>query len=85
MVPHRLARMLAVGTLVLGACSTPDEVRERLGPKDGRELAPADTGRVAVGDPAPDFSLESYDGEIVTLSGYRGSKDVVLVFYRGHW
>jgi hypothetical protein len=85
MVPLRLPRVLAIGTLVLGACSASDEVPERLGPKDGHELAPADTGRVAVGDPAPDFSLEAYRGEIVTLSDYRGSKDVILVFYRGHW
>lgn len=57
----------------------------RLGPADGRDLPPVDTGRVAVGEPAPDFSLRSYEDGIVTLSDYRGSKDVVLVFYRGHW
>jgi peroxiredoxin len=38
-----------------------------------------------VGDLAPDFSLESYDDGIITLSSYRGQKDVVLVFYRGWW
>jgi hypothetical protein len=56
-----------------------------LGPVDGRDLAPADTGRVQVGDAAPDFSLESFADGVVTLSGYRGSKDVILVFYRGWW
>jgi peroxiredoxin len=38
-----------------------------------------------VGAPAPDFTLESKDGVAVTLSSFRGRKDVVLVFYRGHW
>jgi len=56
-----------------------------LGPVDGLELPPADTGRVAVGDPAPDFSLVSYDAGVVTLSEFRGKKDVILVFYRGWW
>lgn len=56
-----------------------------LGPVDGHDLEPADTGRVAVGDPAPDFSLASYDDGVVTLSEFRGKKDVILVFYRGYW
>ncbi len=34
----------------------------QLGPVDGRELPPVDTGRVEVGDLAPDFSLMSYGG-----------------------
>ncbi len=56
-----------------------------LGPADGRELPRADLERVAVGDEAPNFTLESYGGEAVELAGYRGAKNVVLVFYRGHW
>jgi len=57
----------------------------RLGPADARELPPVDTGRVRVGDAAPDFSLESLTGGPVTLSQFRGKKNVILVFYRGHW
>lgn len=57
----------------------------RLGPADGRALAAVDTGRVTVGAPAPDFTLESMTGDTVTLSGFRGKKNVILVFYRGHW
>jgi len=57
----------------------------RLGPMDGRDLPPADTGRVTLGDAAPDFALRSYGDGIVRLSQFRGRKDVVLVFYRGHW
>jgi peroxiredoxin len=56
-----------------------------LGPADGLELPATDLERVAVGSMAPDFSLLTLDGDTVTLSSFRGSKDVVLVFYRGHW
>lgn len=56
-----------------------------LGPKDGPTNPPTDLERVKVGEPAPDFTLESLDGRRVTLSSYQGSKNVVLVFYRGHW
>jgi len=56
-----------------------------LGPKDGPTDPPTDLERVTVGDPAPDFTLESLDGRRATLSSYRDAKNVVLVFYRGHW
>jgi mycoredoxin-dependent peroxiredoxin len=36
---------------------------------------------VEVGDEAPDFELKDQHGTPVTLSGFRGEKDVVLVFY----
>ena len=36
---------------------------------------------VEVGQLAPDFTLPNQHGEPVTLSSYRGSKNVVLVFY----
>jgi hypothetical protein len=56
-----------------------------LGPKDGFDLPPTELDRVAVGTAAPDFSLRTLAGDTVTLSDFRGAKDVVLVFYRGHW
>ena len=56
-----------------------------LGPKDGEDLPGIDLDRVTVGDLAPDFSLLAYAGDVVTLSDYRGDKNVILVFYRGHW
>ncbi len=61
------------------------QVSPPLGPKDGAGLPTTDLARIAVGRPAPDFALESKDGGTVTLSSFRGRKDVVLVFYRGHW
>ena len=58
---------------------------QALGPVDGRNLSPTEIGRVAVGTAAPDFTLPQFGGENVTLSQFRGSKNVVLVFYRGFW
>ncbi len=57
----------------------------QLGPHDGLDLSGLDSGRVAVGDVAPDFSLVSYAGPLTTLSDFRGDKNVVLQFYRGYW
>ncbi len=56
-----------------------------LGPADGRDLPGQDTGRVAVGDAAPDFSLLAYSGDVISLSDFRGQRNVILAFYRGHW
>ncbi len=36
---------------------------------------------VAVGDTAPDFELPATTGDKITLSSYRGSSNVALVFY----
>ncbi len=43
----------------------------RLGPRDGEDLAPTELDRVKVGDLAPDFSLLSYSGDVITLSEAR--------------
>jgi peroxiredoxin len=36
---------------------------------------------IEVGSPAPEFSLKNQHGEVVSLSDFRGEKNVVLVFY----
>ncbi len=36
---------------------------------------------IEVGQPAPDFTLPSHAGESVTLSKFRGDKNVVLSFH----
>jgi cytochrome oxidase Cu insertion factor (SCO1/SenC/PrrC family) len=77
---HLVVMLLIVSTGVAAAQRTPT-----LGPRDGTGLPPTDLERVAVGSEAPDFTLESKDGTTVTLSSYRGRKNVVLVFYRGQW
>ena len=56
-----------------------------LGPADGHDLPGVDLDRVRVGQAAPDFTLASLAGPHVTLSSFQGTKNVVLVFYRGHW
>jgi peroxiredoxin len=48
-------------------------------------MPPADLERVRVGITAPDFTLESKDGALITLSSFRGQDNIVLVFYRGYW
>ncbi len=57
----------------------------QLGPRDSANLRPTDLERVKVDDMAPDFTLENMDGKIITLSDFRGKKNVVLIFYRGYW
>ena len=49
--------------------------------------ARAQTGAkpLAVGDPAPDFTLVDHHGRKVTLSDSKDKNPVVLVFYRGYW
>lgn len=76
------AAALCAGIIVIVALA-PDG--PELGPADGHDLPPVDTGRVAVGDVAPNFTLEAYRGGRLTLSELRGRQKVVLVFYRGHW
>jgi len=87
--------LLAAGVVGLGGCAAGDETTDGaateevaeivLGPKDGHGLPPTDLERVQAGDLAPDFSATSLAGPVVTLSHFRGQKNVVLFFYRGHW
>ena len=79
-----LASVLAtVSTLAVAGCAA--EAVPDLGPADGFDLEPTDLERVSVGDVAPLFTLESFHGDRVSLADFRGEKNVVLVFYRGHW
>ena len=43
------------------------------------------TSPVAVGEVAPDFTLEDHNGQKVVLSDAPSKSPVVLVFYRGYW
>ena len=67
------------------ACSTNVCTQRADSTKEEANLFPTDLDRVHVGIQAPDFTLVSSDNEQVTLSSYRGKKNVVLVFYRGYW
>lgn len=81
---ERLSALTAVTVALVIACAS-EQAPVQLGPVDGFDLAPTDLERVAIGAMAPDFSLESMNNDTLTLSDYRGEKNVVLVFYRGHW
>ena len=84
----RRSLFVLLSLLALSACSaeeSPPPAVATLGPADGRDLTPTDLERIQVGDVAPDFSLVSLAGPVVTLSEFRGSKNVLLVFYRGWW
>jgi cytochrome oxidase Cu insertion factor (SCO1/SenC/PrrC family) len=50
--------------------------------------APATAKRtepIKTGEAAPDFTLTDQNGQSHTLSAERGTRAVVLVFYRGYW
>jgi len=42
------------------------------------------TGTLRVGDMAPDFALDSSEGETMALESFRGEA-VLLIFVRGPW
>jgi len=53
---------------------------------DPGPLKPVDSElKVKVGDPAPDFTLPSISGKSVTLSDFKGRKNVVLSFVPAAW
>ena len=50
------------------------------------QLKPIDSKlKVGVGEPAPDFTLPSVTGEDITLSQYRGKKNIVISFVPAAW
>lgn len=82
---------IAAGTIALALCffclrgfGQTAELRENI--YDPGTLKPTDSVlKVKEGDTAPDFSLPSLSGEKVTLSQYRGKKNVVLSFVPAAW
>lgn len=68
--------------------SSPDNTPQNLTEQifQSPQLKPVDSElAVRVGDPAPDFSLPALDGEIVSLSDFRGHKNVMLSFVPAAW
>ncbi len=80
-----LAGALSVALLAAFLLTGAPAAAQTLGPADGHDLPPTELERVMVGGEAPLFTLESYDRGPVELASFRGDKNVVLVFYRGHW
>ena len=46
------------------------QAHSQLGPKDRTGLPPTDLQRIAVGDEAPDFTLENIDGRATGIFPY---------------
>ena len=66
--------------LVLGVLSSTIGLLARPSIAQGQ----AETPKLKVGDTAPDFTLQFFDGhddKDIKLSDYRGKKNVVLAFY----
>jgi len=50
------------------------------------QLKPIDSElKVSIGEPAPDFTLPSVSGEKISLSQFRGKKNVVISFVPAAW
>ncbi|MGE4297985.1 MAG: peroxiredoxin [Desulfovibrionaceae bacterium] len=84
---HFAFACLAVLTALLPLSATPatavglEELLYKVG-----TLKPTDSVlKVAVGDTAPDFTLPSTAGGPITLSSFRGKKNVVLSFVPAAW
>ena len=75
-------RVAGAITLIIGSIACATKLNSSSS-SDG-DLKPRDSP-VAVGEMAPDFTLEDQNNRKVTLSSARGSMPTVLVFYRGNW
>ena len=92
---RRITGFALLGVVGMVGCAAGDASQDEMveeepaeivfGPADGSDLPGVDLERVQSGQVAPDFTLASLAGPAVTLSDFRGEKNVVLVFYRGHW
>lgn len=77
--------MAAVCWLLTGSASALSDVYEGNIYNPG-QLKPVDsTLKVKVGEKAPDFMLPSVGGETITLSQYKGKKNVVISFVPAAW
>ncbi|MBN1614460.1 MAG: peroxiredoxin [Deltaproteobacteria bacterium] len=66
------------------ACGLSDAYKGNI--YDPGALKPTDSVlKVRAGDAAPDFTLKAVSGETVSLSSYRGKKNVVLSFVPAAW
>ncbi|TVM32298.1 peroxiredoxin [Oceanidesulfovibrio marinus] len=85
-VPSLLLAVFLVPAVILAGAAVPALAANATRPNSDElyqvgHLPPTDSElKVKVGDMAPDFTLPSIQGEDVTLSDYRGKKNVVLSF-----
>ena len=82
---HRTARVLAVMLVLCATVALLFCACARTAPQENGGVAPPppDKMTLEVGDPAPNFTLQTMKSETVTLSQYRG-KPVLLIFWVVH-
>ena len=76
--------LLVFALLASNALSRSEADRENI--YDPGQLKPTDSIlKVKVGDPAPEFTLPAVSGGKISISQYRGNKNVVLSFVPAAW
>jgi hypothetical protein len=76
-----LLTVIIVGLALTGLLQSPDSRQARA---ETKKEAPPPSLKLKVGAMAPDFTLLAFDGKElkkVSLSDYRGKKNVALAFY----
>ena len=82
-MPRAILKVLAGGLLAL-ALAPGNLSRQSLAAAQAQPPKPAEPLKLKVGDTAPDFKLLAFDGQktrAVSLSDYKGKKNVALAFY----
>lgn len=74
-----------LGFILLIIAHTPIGTIQKVSIVNASDLKATDLKRIQIGTSAPDFTLESADGNWIKLSSYQNRKNVILVFYRGYW
>lgn len=69
----------SVSLLALAACFF-----IKVAPPSNVSQAPTITDGYLIGEEASDFTLKNYDGRMVSLSDYKGSKGYIIVFTSNH-
>ena len=84
MSSSRISRSTMVGSIARTSPTKPSR-GSRWSTRISPASSPDSPTAVRVGDRPPDFTLPDETGRPVSLADYRGTKPVVLLFYRGYW
>ena len=78
----KLYLLIACALLLLTGCDNAPVPEDAISSETG--YTDVASVKLTIGTAAPDFNLQSLNGDRVTLSKLRGTK-VLMIFYRGHW
>jgi peroxiredoxin len=82
---HHLLFPLVLSVVAAAGGLTADEARAGGRRSPAKELGlPADASELAIGDPAPDFSLPGVDGKTYTLKDFRRARVLMVIFLSNH-